>query len=238
MVDDQIVQSEESVEATTEVSGETPQEKSQPDPISKLKEELMAEFTSKLEEKDRHWQSVKDKEVKVARRETGEYRKRAEQSDAVLESLRNNPNLRIPLATAEQSARARLYEQQERMQAEEQAKQEFFDTLEDHVRDLGIDVSDQRVDWARDARDIKEANRRFHKSLAKIQKEDSTSLEEKILKRIRSEQEDEKARQRREDGIDSVDTTVSGGAGIKKNLDALYASGDITWSEYNKQINK
>ena len=235
MADDQIVQSEESVEVATDVSGETPQvETTAPDKFAELKAELLAE----VEKAKSHFQGVKDREVGTAKREAGNYRKRAEQLESIIEPLRQNPAFRATLAQAEQSAYARIGQQRERQEAEEQAKQEFFETLEDHVSELGIDRADTRIDWGRDAREIKEANKRFHKSLAKIQKEDSTSLEEKILKRIRSEQEDEKARQRREDGIDSVDTTVSGGAGIKKNLDALYASGDITWSEYNKQINK
>jgi len=236
MGDDQIVQDKGVEEATPplEVDETSTPKPTEPDKLAELEKRLMAT----LEEKERHWQSVKDREVKSAKREAGDYRRRAEQSETILESLRNNPNMRVPLATAEQSARAMMYTQQERAQAEEQAKQEFFDTLEDHVNELGIDRADQRIDWGRDAKDIKEANRRFHKSLAKIQKEDSSSIEERILKKIRSEQEEEKARQRQEDGIDSVDTTVSGGAGTKKNYDKLYAEGDITWAEYNKLTNK
>ena len=233
MSDEQIVQPEDSVEPTTEVSGETPQEAKAPEPdkFAELEKKLMAT----LEEKERHWQGVKDREVGAAKREAGTYRKKAEQLEAILEPLKQHPQFRQSVTQAE----ANLYRRREQQDLEEQAKQEFFGTLEDHVRELGLDVNNPEIDWGKDATDIKEANKRFHKSLAKIQKAQATTAEERILAKIREEMAADKAAQRKEDGIDSVDTTIPAGVvSSKRDPHGAYARGEISREEYVKLIQK
>ena len=210
MADDQIVQDEGVQAGTSEVDGTST---TAPDPIKELEARLRNEFNSKLEEKDRHWQSVKDREVKAVSQEAAKHRKRAEDRDLILESMRNDPVVKQRLPYYENMAAANAYRAQQNQSGEEEAKREFFEITKERLGDMGIDLNDGRIDWAEDATDIRRANDRILKSAAKIIKEDKGKLEENILKRVREEMKDSEANLRREAGIDSVDNTTSGGYG-------------------------
>lgn len=120
--------------------------------------------------------------------------RRVRGSEQILETMRSkikelDPDAAKDMELAE--LRARAGEQQtleredaSRQQAEVQAKA-IHESIIAHLKEIGIDPNDKRVDWADDAMDYITGRSRFDASVASILKADSQTKEAKWEQRLR-----------------------------------------------------
>jgi len=205
---DENVQPNEPVEVTTgEPGGETPKV-DQP-----LTKEMIAEMMAeKIEEAKRHFQGVKDREVKAVRKEVSTFKRRAEQAESQINAFKQvaatNPQLARQIETATMAANAQAFREQENSYKAEEARQAYFDKMNGIIEGFGIDPTDKRLDMADDAEDSIIATDRIMTSVSKIIKENSKSAEAKRSQELK----DFEARLRKDLGVDSIDNTSSTGS--------------------------
>ena len=230
---DENVQPNEPVEVTTgEPEGEAPKV-DQP-----LTKEMIAEMmTEKIEEAKRHFQGVKDREVKAVRKEVNIFKRRAEQAESQIGAFNQiaatNPQLSAQLRAATMATQAQALQERELRDQAEQARQDFFDRMATIPEEFGIDPNDKRLDYAEDAEDSIAATVRLNKSISKIIKEDKSALEKRMEQAI----EDKFNRLRKEEGFDSVDTTTSSSAG-GKTFTVAQVSDRAFWEKNKEAILK
>uniref|UniRef100_A0A6H1ZZD6 Uncharacterized protein n=1 Tax=viral metagenome TaxID=1070528 RepID=A0A6H1ZZD6_9ZZZZ len=126
-------------------------------------------------------------------------------------------------------ARDRHYQARDAFERQRQqmvaVDQSFHANMHQFITEAGVDPNDKGIDWGNDAKDYWEKQRRILVSVGKIQKGK--------IDRTKQDAEDKVAKERREAGIDSVDSSASLGAGgsdaefLKK-----FGAGEIP---YNKQ---
>ena len=237
MEDKQIVQTPEPVEgATGESEGETPKVSPTPEPdkLAELEARLREDFGKQLEEKDSHWQSVKDREVKAARREVGTFKRRAESAESRMNAIRTaasrNPQLAAQIKAADLEERERVAWERDSQDRVEQTRKEYFDVMSETIKGLDIDINDPRLDWADDAEDSIAATRRIMSSVSKIKKEEAKKMGDKGSQAMK----DLEARLRKELGLDSADKTAPSGAG-SSDTDFLtkFGEGDLPYTKEN-----
>ena len=132
----------------------------------------------------------------------------------------------------EQAKGATVVEQEEQQKAAQEAFHTQFTTgLTQFISSLGLDPTDQRIDWAPTAPNYLEAQKRVLDSVAKIQKEKLQTVAslEKELKDLKA-----KANQTNKDN-NSVSTSTSQGvvAGSDAEFIAKFASGDLPVTKAN-----
>jgi len=104
-----------------------------------------------------------------------------------------------------------ITQEEEVRKNQEAYTQRLNDTLVDHLKTLGIDPEDKRVDWAKDASDYLSGRSRFDASVAKILKDERTGLEKKLMTEAEVRFKKLEIDFRKEHGLDSVDTTTGSG---------------------------
>lgn len=173
-----------------------------------VKRQVAEEIAKQSEVARREIQSVKDKaraEVEAAHRRA---RMAEVTSNAATTRLREVDPSAVSQVELEQykavdAERARLEAEEQAKQTQREFHDQFHSSLVEIVADLGIDAADTRIDWAEDAANYLEAQRRVLKSAAKLKKETDKSVEQRVKEEV--------AKARRELGLDSVDTTTSSG---------------------------
>jgi len=206
------VQPTESVEPTTDATqGGTPEavEAVEQDPVSTLKAEmdkLRTELKQQLDEKDKHWQSVKDREVKKASSEARDARLKAQEYETILSNLKRNPQVANQLQYLQSNAELERYRAMEKEKQVESEKNEFIASHMKYAEELGVDPNDKDIDWAVDAKGPTEASKRILTSIAKVQKKQIANREKELEGKLKEMEQ----RMRKELGFDSIDKTSEG----------------------------
>lgn len=171
------------------------------------------------------YQSLKDKEVRKFASQAAKSRKQAESAQGMLASFgsqvsQSNPEMAQNIYAATQAAENRLMREEldasETERLAEEDRRDFMDTMKQTVEDMGIKGDDTRIDWGEDAKTIGDQTKRILSSATKAVKADMSSMEERITKRILQAQEDKVANQRKDEGLDSVDTSAPASSGYSK----------------------
>lgn len=205
--DNEVVQPDVVPEGTPLPEVETPQ----PQPLSEAQEARVAQLVAEQMEAAketgrREMQGKKDKEVAEAQR-------RARFAEDSLGRVRGrysdlDPEARQTLESEDLQGEVNFYRTRDAQEAQARQAMEFTQVLNAsllaHLDDLGIDPKDKRIDWANDATDFIQGQSRFNKSVAKIVKEDTTTAKSKA----QTEAAEKLAKERKEQGLDSVDTSI------------------------------
>jgi len=234
------VQTQELVSQEEPVSpaGEKPAEISQEEKLAELIQQKVAtEIAKATEASRREIQSVKDKaraevESALRRAHAAEYTMGATRTQ--LQSL--DPDVAKEMELTEfrvkeqNRAIAEQEEQSRRVQTEHH--QQFFTGLANYITGLGIDIQDQRIDWAQNASNYYEAQNRVLDSVAKIQKGNTQTTQGGLEKRLK----DLEAKLAQA-GIEanSVDTTTSPGVVTSSDTEFVkkFGSGDLPMTKEN-----
>ncbi len=177
---------------------------------------LTADTTKATEAAKRELQSAKDK----ARAEIEAAHRRARFAETTLDATKRKideidpdtgKELELARYRAEEEARRQqeLTESAQKQQAE--FHEQFTSSLRETISDMGIDPEDKRIDWATDASNYLDAQKRVLRSAAKIKRESEIALQESVKKQLKETEE----RIRRDLGVNSVDT--SGGSGVSSD---------------------
>jgi len=128
-------------------------------------------------------------------------------------------------------------EEQSRLQQEEFHSQ-FVGSLNEHLEEQGIAKDNPKIDWGEGAAGYVEAQKRFLASVAKIVKEEKSSLvqAQKTLEARLVKLEKIAGGEADENEANSVDTTTSGGAVSVSDTDFLtkFGNGDLPFTKENK----
>jgi len=209
-VENQDMQNVQATASTGAVAPEGANPPVQPSPEDAKIQELVAkavavEIAKQSEAAKREIQSVKDRaraEVEAAQRRA---RLAETTSTTVMQQLKEaDPDsmTRLELARlkAEEAERQRLEHEDAAKRAQAEFHQQFHSGLVDVVTEMGYDPTDKRIDWAEDAPNYLEAQKRVLKSVAKMKRETDKSIDLKIKEEV--------SKTRKELGLDSVDTTT------------------------------
>ena len=232
MADDQIVENTDVPSAET---GDAPPEAEtpQPQPLSEAQEARVAQLVAEQMEAAketgrREMQGKKDREVADAQR-------RARFAEDSLGRVRGkyselDPEARQTLQNEDLQAEVNFYRTREAQESQERQATAFTQTLNAsllaHLEDLGIDSHDKRIDWANDATDFVQGQTRFNKSVAKIVKEDKS--------KVHKDADEKLAKERKEQGLDSVDTSIPVGGGLSDaEFLTKFGSGELPSTKEN-----
>lgn len=211
-MDAENIQAESVVGATEQPKGETPKETK---PLTT--EDVQRMINEEVTKKERHFQSIADRDIKAANAKAKDAARRAEEaelkSQAIEKLISTNPQLANQFRNAQVQAQNAIYQQRDRYAAVEKIQQEFKDDMKDTLRDeYGIDPNDSRIDWADDEPSLRARNKRIMKSVATIVKaKDSGVNKDQLAKELEQ-------KIRKELGIDTQDNTASVSSGTKSGL--------------------
>ncbi len=197
---------------------------------------IRAELAQLVEDSKRQIQSAKDR----ARAEVESAQKRARIAESTYTATRQElGNLdpdsmtKLELARYKAAEQARIQaEQEEGVRLQQEAfHTQFNSSLMELITDMGLDPKDKRIDWATDAANYLDAQKRVLKSAVKIQKENIKTLEASIPQKLKEAE----AKLRKDLGLDSVDTTTS--VGVAGSSDAKFlkdfGAGDLPMTKAN-----
>ncbi len=161
----------------------------------------------------REMQGIKDKEVGEISRKLRLAEGRAKTYEDSFSGLDDETRQGIELKAAKgQVQYYQSAEQEERArQAQEAYIQRLNESLVSHLESLGVDKDDKRVDWATDAPDYLQGRSKFDASVAKILKEREKQKEVDLETKMNNKFKEMDLAWRKERGLDSVDTSLSGG---------------------------
>lgn len=237
--DEKVVQ-EEPVSDKEPVSGEEPKaevkeepkEEPKEQPLSKEQEarvqQLVAEETVKAvtEAKEagrRQLQGEQDRNRNVERRaRLAESRVNAYETS--FKGLDEDTQKDIELERYREENKQYQSTAQEETQRQKEAAyyQQMNDSLTEEVKSWGIEPSDKRIDYASDAPDYFTGRKRFSDSLQKIIKADA----QKEMDDLREDVKKQNLKNRKDLGLDSVDTTAGGGGGSDSDKEFKKGLGD------------
>lgn len=242
---DDIVQAETVTEVTgiTEVTPEVkPDGEPQAQPLTEERiQQLIAEETDKVR---RQLQSDKDKAVNEVRREADRRVRLAEGTagayrtslDGLDEDARNAAELAM-LRSQVKSTQELTQEDEQRRGQDEQA-QKAYDAILGHLKDLGIESDDKRLDWAIDANSPTLGRSRFDASIAKILQSEKKTTEDKQKQDFK----DMESKLRKDLGLDIVEPSGGEGAINKSDQEFKKAFADgtipITGTEGKKNLER
>lgn len=191
-------QGEVSQEATSK-EGTTPQSLTLEQVKEIIKESLAAE-------RQKIKQSVADK----SNFEIEKALKRANLAESTLQGIipELDEDTRNKLELQRLRGQAAQYQTKEQQEEAKRQYDEFHQTFEtqmsEFITETGIDPSDKRIDWAKDAKDAFEMQKRIHSSVTKIMKENTKAADDKRSQDLK----DLEAKLRKDLGLDSVDTST------------------------------
>lgn len=223
---------------------ETPKTETKPDQeVASIKSQLEA-LTKQLAqmkvESTRAIQSAKDKALSEV--------KRAKLSEDVLTQIKTrvqsvSPELAKDVELETLRAKAKglesLSQEEEVKNSQEEFHKQFRANIEESLADLGLDVKTAQIDWADDAPNYIEAQKRILKSAAKIKKEQETASRGELQKQLEKQLKEAEVKLRKELGLDSVDTTP-GGVGNSDDISFInkVASGVALTPDERKRAKK
>ncbi len=181
----------------------------------KIAEAVAKVVGEQTEKAKREIQSIKDKSVA----EVAAAQRRARLAETTLDSTRQKiaeddptlaEKLELVALRAEKGGRMTLEQEDEQRRQQETFHVQFVTGLQETVSEMGIDPADKKIDWAEDATNYLEIQKRVMKSVAKIKKEqdltNAASVDAKIKAAIAQVKKDLGA-----DEANSVNTAPSGG---------------------------
>lgn len=231
---DEVPEGTESQEAKPEEGEKPPEEKAEPQYLTK---EQVQEMLADEREKGR--QSARD----ISRSQIERTRSSGNIADDYDQSLGGiDPEQR---ARIKAEAKLKGFEREKRETAQsqimEQAMKDFEGSLTELITGLGLNPDDKRLDWARDLPPntpgyFNTRQGKIFKSIASIQKEEVKVADDKRS----TEMKDLEDRLRKEFSGDSVDTSASGGAsGSDAEFQKKFNAGDLPATKANlDRINK
>ena len=241
MTDEKVVQGEQ-VSEEKNVSGEEPKEEPKGDepkgdePKSELTEErvqqLIAEETAKAvtEAKEagrRELQGEQDRNRNVDRRARLAESK-VKSYETSFKGLDEETQKDIELERYREQEKFNQSSTQE--DAQKQQETDFWGRVNSQVLanldNLGIPKDDKRLDWGEGSRDLPEARARLDASVAKILGENKKSSEDSLMQKAEQRFKDLEAAWRKENNLDSVDTTAGGGGESDSDADFKKGIGD------------
>jgi len=221
---------------SSEVTSEVVESKEKPEPLS---EERIADIVNKrVVELTGRMQSERDiaiKQTLKAKEESRFYRENLEKVRSKYSEL--DPDQRGILESEDLKNEVNLYRKREsdeltKQEQEAQAKV-LWESIQQHLKDLGINEEDKRLDWAHDATDSVSARRRFDTSVSKILKEEGTKKERTLKDELRQTLKDEIAKTRKDLGLDSEDTSHSAGTTDDSKFLERFGSGAEPYTKEN-----
>lgn len=247
MADDPIV-AQEQVSETEQVPPEdvskgTPPggEKPEVQPLTPDIQALISKSVAdEMDKAKREIQSAKDK----ARNEVEQAQKRARFLEERLNRVKGgyeglDPEVRERFELEDTKAQLTHYQQREQEEAARRQAEEYTKKLETsltgYLQSVGIDASDQRLDWAKDEADFLKGRERFDKSVATILKENQTASQKAMEDKFK----DLERSLRKELGVDSVDTSPSSGGDSDAEFQKKFNAGELPMNKANlDRINK
>ena len=213
----------------------------------KISEAVSKAIAIETEKSKRELQSVKDKgvaEVQAAQRRAKFAENTMERTRTHLQSLDPETAKEMELAELRAKEQSRLTLEQEDTLSRQQVEfhQQFQSNLTQFITGLGVDPVDKRIDWAGDAPNYLEAQRRVLDSVAKIQKENIKASEASIDLKIKEAEKRIKKSLGAEEDVNSVSTQGSSGVsseGIPIDMGAFRKwVAELPQAEYEKKAAK
>lgn len=186
-----------------------------------VKDAVGKTITEATQRATREIQSIKDK----SRKEIEALARRASVAETTLSGVlpELDEDARTKIELARLRGQAAVYQTKESEEDARRQNEEFYGTftanMTEFITESGIDPNDKRIDWAKDAKDGFEMQKRIHSSVAKIQKDDRKVADEKRSQEIK----DLETKLRKDLGLDSVDTSNPVSA-PKKDVNKMTAS--------------
>lgn len=255
--DNEVVQKTEPVPTEGQVSqGTESPAVVQPTPEEILNQKIADAVTKALaegNEKSRQDREMAKREIQSAKDVALDAQRRAKLAETALGAARTHlqsvdPDAGEKLELVELRAReqSRLAVEQEEQTTQQATQyqativQRFHDDMTQFVTGIGINPSDQRIDWATDAPDLLTRQKRILDSVTKVQKENVKAQELSIDKKFKEATE----RMRKELGGEDVNSveTLTGGVsvdGIPTDITRFRKwVADLPQAEYEKNASK
>jgi len=184
----------------------------QPQPLTedvlkqRIDEAVGKALGEQTEKAKREIQSIKDK----SRQEIETLVRRANVAETTLQGIvpELDEDTRNKLELQRLRGQAAQYQTKEQQEEAKRQYDEFHQTFEtqmsEFITEAGIDPSDKRIDWAKDAKDAFEMQKRIHSSVTKIMKDNQKAADDKRSQDLK----DLEAKLRKDLGLDSVDTST------------------------------
>jgi small-conductance mechanosensitive channel len=231
--------------SATSTTGDAPQGTPAPIPAvfdeAKVKELIARE----VESVSRKFQSEKDKAVNEVRREAERARNEALYAKREADEAYGQLGAVNPQAAELTRLRSndRRYKEQESQESVKKQMDEFDSkfrsSLTQSLEAMEINPTDPRIDWATDAVDYVEKQKRILASAANINKENRKTFLETERKKLSDEIT---AKVKKDLGVDSVDTSSPGSSSDGTDFTKKFANGDLPMTKanidkYNKILN-
>jgi len=241
--DEKIVPGEQVSDETASKETETTEksEQSKEQAFSEAQEarmqQLIAQATAKALEQGkevgkREMQGVKDREVAEAKRAARLAEQRAKAIEGSLEGLDEESKKDIELARLrkERNIYAEAEQEDKLIKSQEAYAERLISSINNHIKELGIEPSDKRLDWAKGEQiDPVEGRRRLDASIAKILKEEENKRMTDFQKELKKDFDEMKAALRKDLGLESHDKGDNAGSGSDSDADFLsrFGAGEL-----------
>ena len=241
--DEQIVQGEQVSKETASKETETTEksEQSKGQTFSEAQEarmqQLIAEATTRALEQGkefgkREMQGVKDREVAEAKRMARLAEQRAKAIEGSLSGLDEESKKEIELAQlrSERNIYADAEKEDKLIKAQEAYATKLIDSINGHLKELGIEPEDKRLDWATgESVDPVEGRRRLDASVAKILKAEEGKRMTSLKDELKKDFEEMKTKLRVDLGLESHDKGENAGGGGDSDAEFMskFGSGEL-----------
>ncbi len=140
--------------------------------------------------------------------------------------------LELAALRAKEQGRMTLEQEEAMVRQQQEFHQQFQGNLTQFITGLGVDPKDNRIDWATDAPNYLDAQRRVLESVSKIQKENIQAMQSGMEKRLKDLES--KVSQVNVEA-NSVETTTSAGvvAGSDAEFIKKFGAGDLPMTKAN-----
>lgn len=208
-----------------------------PEIEAKVQQMIAAAVAEAKETGRRELQSQQDRNKAEVARTSREARIANESLKAAEEAMKDESatpqTVELARLRAEQQARADIDKEEITTAQTEAQNAALKESLNSHLKELGIKEDDPRVDWAADAKDYLSGRNRFDASVAKILKEDRTKETESLSKRLEALERQTKGEENVENN--SVSTTTPGGGVSVSDKDFVvkFNSGELPMNKAN-----
>jgi hypothetical protein len=221
---------ENKVENTT---SETPKEEVKATLTEERVQQLIAEAQAKAIEDGkmlgkREMQAIKDREVAAEKRRAELAERKAKIYEGSFNDLDDEAKAQLELRRLR--GETELYKQREQEDSQSRQQQEYISRLEqslkDEVNSYGVDPTDKRIDYAKDAPNYFDGRKRFTESLARIVRENRESAEKNLKMEMDTKFKQMESDFRKKYGLDSHDTTSVTGVMSQSDADFMKAYGN------------
>ena len=233
-MDENVQEEKTSTEETTSQETETKiEEQSKEQPFSEEQEarmqQLIAQATSTAKDEGRReMQGIKDREVAEANKKTRLALNEAASYKTSFSGLDEETRKDVELERYREQDKYNQSTAQEEQKRQQDA--DFWARVNQQVLtnldNLGIVRDDKRLDWGEGSKDLPEARARLDASVAKIMNENKKTLGDDLVQKAEQRFKDLETAWRKENNLDSVDTTAGSGGGSDSDADFKKGIGD------------